>query len=128
MQKNAEQTGSIFGTIPSEMMGNVKCISNPEIYAIGYVDASITSTSEIYLSSDNYDKNLLPVNIEKCTSDSSTGFLVNPDVVPYGYLLHSIVPVSFTDFDYYYIRRSCVDCTMISGSKKRPKNWPTNHY
>ena len=49
-KRNSEQTGSIFGVIPSELTGNIKCTSNPAIPVIGYVDVSTTSVNELYLT------------------------------------------------------------------------------
>ena len=49
-KRNSEQTGSIFGVIPSELTGNIKCTSNPTIPVIGYVDVSTTTANELYLT------------------------------------------------------------------------------
>ena len=95
-KKNSEHTGSLFGVIPSELMGNIRCTSNPGIYVIGYVDVSSTNTSnELYLSryecfnpgSDNWE-------YSKCYSEE----------------LEEPPP-------------SCTDCTHRGGTIDPPKDW-----
>ena len=54
-KKNSEQTGSLFGVIPSELMGNIKCTSNPGIYVIGYVDVSTATGNELYLTRECFN-------------------------------------------------------------------------
>ena len=54
LQHNIEQTGSLFSAIPSEMAGNVRCISDPQRPAIGFVEVSTAVTSERFIpTSDN---------------------------------------------------------------------------
>ena len=56
VQKNSSWNPNvIFGHIPSEIMGNIKCVSNPEIPVIGYVDVSTTSVDEQYVDDIYYD-------------------------------------------------------------------------
>ncbi|MCD8185817.1 MAG: DUF4249 domain-containing protein [Rikenellaceae bacterium] len=48
LKENAESTGSIFGTVPSEMTGNISCSSDPVIPVIGYVEVSTTQWKEVF--------------------------------------------------------------------------------
>ena len=59
VQKNSSWNPDvIFGHIPSEIMGNIKCATNPDIPVIGYVDVSTTSTDEQYLDNTYYDPSI----------------------------------------------------------------------
>ena len=49
IKKNAEQTGSIFAPIPSELRGNIACATDPQKLAIGFVDVSTTSKKNIFI-------------------------------------------------------------------------------
>ena len=40
IKKNTEQLGSIFDPQPSELQGNIHCITNPAETVVGYVDIS----------------------------------------------------------------------------------------
>jgi len=131
LQKNIEQTGSIFGPIPSEIMGNIKCVSNPNIPVIGYVDVSTTTSKEGYLTNKYYDREVKNYQERQCFWNLDTLGLHEEDppvplfqYVKYQYLLS---PMGVTPIDTVYIPENCVDCTKIGGSKKKPKNWPNDH-
>ncbi len=119
LQKNIEQIGSIFGPIPSEIMGNIKCASNSDIPAIGYVDVSTASTGEQYLTSTYYDPTLWLEQSNTC----GLTILKNPKTVSTGYVFY----YQDAEFNNYYILESCVDCTKTGGIKRKPKDWPNDH-
>jgi len=126
LQKNIEQTGSIFGTIPSEIMGNIRCVSNPEIPVIGYVDVSTTTSDEQFLNSRYYDPRSRNGQYLQCERDT----LLNPIPPPKpgtGYILWVQEMTLVGNGDPVYITDKCVDCTLLGGTKRKPKNWPNNH-
>jgi len=129
LQKNIEQTGSIFGTIPSEIMGNIRCESNPEIPVIGYVDVSTTTSDEQYLDSKYFD----PINISRqstfCMMSLDTIRPPDPPLLPGSGFVYFGYEYSTTGIiiGYVFIPDGCVDCTKNGGSKQKPKNWPNDH-
>lgn len=50
MKKNTEGLGSIFDPQPSEIRGNITCISDPEEQVVGFFDASTIKQSRIFIS------------------------------------------------------------------------------
>jgi len=98
LKKNTEQTGSILGTIPTELMGNIKCVTNSKIPVIGYVDVSTITTTELYLTDKYYD-------------DSYREWLIQS---------------SCFNKEFNYIYTECKDCTYY-GTKRKPKDWPNDH-
>ena len=130
LQKNNEQTGSIFGAIPSEIMGNIRCATNADIPVIGYVDVSTTSTDEKYLTNEFYDLNYGYRQYHNCTLD--TIIYRQKDWAP---LKRVDMPYFFYMFDpdnkrlEIMIIGGCVDCTgsRLSGTKRKPEDWPNNH-
>ena len=98
-KKNSEKTGSIFGVIPSELMGNIKCTSNPAIFVIGYVDVSTTTTNELFLDRECFNPQYENSQRMACYNEEDG----------------SISP-------------SCLDCTQRGGTKNKPKDWPNDHY
>ena len=126
LQKNIEQTGSIFGAIPSEIMGNIRCVSNADIPVIGYVDVSTTSTAEKYLTNEFFESGFA---YWQCVLDT---FIYNPrdwfplQRVDMDYIFFMFVPDTRNEI---FINLSCVDCTRsrLGGTKRKPKNWPNNH-
>jgi hypothetical protein len=107
--KNSEQTGNIFGIIPSELMGNIRCTSNPDVYVIGYVDVATTTTDELYLDT-------------KCYNPPDNSFwgceIWVPDEIPDDGIIWG-----FVNYGHGYIQENCVDCTKRGGTEKKPENW-----
>jgi len=50
IKKNARQTGEIFAQIPSEMKGNITCITDPARPVIGYMDVSSAAQKRLWIS------------------------------------------------------------------------------
>lgn len=50
MKKNTEGLGSIFDPQPSEIRGNITCVSNPSEQVVGFFDASTVSQKRIFIT------------------------------------------------------------------------------
>jgi len=50
MKKNTEGLGSIFDPQPSEIRGNIICISDPKEQVVGFFDASTTAEKRLFIS------------------------------------------------------------------------------
>src|SRR6202035_1342987 len=53
MKMNAEETGSIFDPQPSELNGNIHCLTNPAEEVIGYLSISSVQSSRIFISNSD---------------------------------------------------------------------------
>ena len=95
-KKNSERSGSLFGIIPSELMGNIRCTSNPGVYVIGYVDVSTTTNNELYLTRS------------ECFNPQS-------ELWQWKTCSEAVEPAL-----------SCIDCTWYGGTVKRPEDWKNN--
>lgn len=115
LRKNIEETGSIFGPIPSEMNGNINCVNNSDIPVIGYVDVSISKSFIRYISRNEglYER---PYYGCRIVFDSQEADSLE-------YILYHIDQMGIQ----YYAQRFCSDCTLGGGTKNRPDNWPTNN-
>ena len=120
IQKNIEQTGSIFAPVPSEMRGNIRSITNPDIHVIGYIDVSSTTIKDVYVpvSLGLYEgRNFCYSYI---TEDPEVAY---PIYGYYEYDPHPTPPIL------KYAPHECVDCRLkAKASKNRPDFWPNNHY
>ena len=118
LQKNVEQSGSIFAPVPSEMRGNILCVTNPERPVIGFIDVSTTKEKEIYI----------PEN---------TGFYEPPRTLCY-FQITGEPEFAYPVYGYYefnpgipplYAPFSCVDCRLKEkASKIKPDFWPNHHF
>ncbi len=52
LKKNTEQLGSIFDAQPSEVNGNIHCVTNPSEPVIGYISVGNTSNQRIFINEE----------------------------------------------------------------------------
>jgi len=122
LQKNAERTGTIFSPIPSEIIGNVTCVSHPNTAVIGYVDVSTTTERKQYISREEaYTEAEYICFITK----DAPGLVKQPDWAYFWIFEHGVrIKV--------WMPASCLDCTFSgikgsNGSKDKPSWWPNDH-
>lgn len=121
LRKNAKELGSIFGTQPAELIGNIKCVTNPNEPVIGFISASSVTEKRIFI------KNNELVNWD---SRSTQNVLCKPKVVTpdsISYYLQAdtaFAPAYFlTGGPLAIAKNSCVDCTRRGGNTKKPSYW-----
>jgi len=113
IKKNARQTGDIFAQIPSEMRGNITCITDPARPVIGYMDVSSAVQKRLWISrrDDAYER-----DVQYCQPfywyDLFTEFGANWQSE------YIYVPM------YGFVQIKCVDCTYGGATKYRPGDWP----
>jgi len=114
LQKNIEQTGGLFSSMPTEMKGNIRNVADPEENIIGYIDVSTTTYKKHFIESSEYLYEPLRNNCKnEITDDPSQGKPL----------------FQLADPSYFYAPRPCFDCrTRKNASKNRPSFWPTDHY
>lgn len=111
LQKNIEQSGSIFAPIPSEMKGNLYCETEPDVPVIGYIDVSRTTVLETFNEDIGMYYEPPYINCEQS------------EFFKDGFSLYLWSPLGFT-----YATSYCVDCRLQGGTKTRPSFWPNDHY
>ncbi len=134
LKKNTEQIGGIFDPQPSELTGNLHCLSNPNEPVIGFVTVGQVAQKRIFVDKANLPGNWVPetpygscqlntlLYARKVTSTIPTippiyvnevndliygGFQLAVDYAPGGYLASTPL---------------CVDCTL-RGTNKKPSFW-----
>lgn len=139
LKKNTEQLGSIFDAQPSEIQGNIHCITHPSEPVLGYISASGIKTKRIYVDGRNsgtYEPWYIPPpNIFSCPIGT---IRVSPDatfrerlgaIVARGdtVLINSVTDeITGTTIAYTYGWVNCVDCRAKAplGNNIRPVFWP----
>lgn len=111
LQKNIEQTGSIFAPIPSEMKGNITCTTDPDLPVIGYIEVSKETVLERFIS----PAGLYETPFSLCEEVEDPMLLDGP------YNIVSFEPIRT------YAPLRCIDCLYLGGKKNRPDFWPNDH-
>ena len=127
MKQYTEEDESLFAPILSDFQGNIRCISNPDKRAHGYVLASNVTTKRLFIYEENF-KHMRSLYSEPfCTSKGS-------DQKPWGlgpieeWLSPWLIMRNQWDGDETLYQWSCVDCRhTVGATKKRPDFWPNDH-
>ena len=125
MKKNTETLGTIFDPQPSELFGNIKCITDPNEPVIGYVSASTISEKRVFISNTD-----LPGwgFLENCKMsvvtnhpDSLRLFFANGGLGPIDPVYHDVIPNLIVAYTASTL--NCVDVTARAASLIRPSYW-----
>jgi hypothetical protein len=121
MKKNTEVTGSIFDVQPSELKGNIRCISNPGETVIGFITISNTEEKRIFIRNDQ-----LPdwAYISDCYQEEIPANSEAVQIAARGFI--PTLPAKYRGIDllsFYVALPTCVDCTL-SGTNIKPAFWP----
>jgi hypothetical protein len=119
MKKNTESLGTIFDPQPSELRGNIHCISNPGEDVIGYLTASSFTEKRLFITSGEADWRF----IQFC---ESFRVLNHPDSIKLwvpGYLPYAPDMIGLNIVAYFFSSARCVDCTARGGNLAKPSYW-----
>jgi hypothetical protein len=121
MKKNTEGNGSIFDPQPSELKGNVHCVSAPDELVIGFVTASTVQEKRRFI----YRQEVPGWNY---SPDCQLIVVANhPDsIAKYRAWIPSDVKETFLSNILSFTAVSapiCIDCT-VEGSNVKPSFWP----
>lgn len=129
VKKNSEEIGDIFGTMPTELTGNIICLSHPQEKVIGMIEAGKIAKKRIFLNnfelpipwsynSIYYARCILTPETMVRKQEADAFFADNPN----------LIPVDETGFDpgalthYSYLPPSCLDC-RYRGNEIPPAFW-----
>jgi hypothetical protein len=135
LRKNTEQLGSIFDPQPSELPGNIHCVTNPGEAVIGYVTAGSPAQSRIFIDNRYLPAWQASTPYEGCMMDTvlfrqpvGNAFVNEVQLYIYTQIqmpIFALVPPGSTQATGYAASSpECVDCTL-RGSNKQPVFWTT---
>jgi len=136
LKKNTEQLGSIFDAQPSNINGNIHCITNPSEPVVGYISVSTVQKKRIFILNAQLPSGWSPAYPSQCELDSELYARKIPNdpipvnevalnLIPIG---SSTIPVAAIYFDSYFVigftgsDDECVDC-KIRGTQTQPAFW-----
>ena len=123
LQRNIDESGSLFAPQPSEITGNIQCLTDPDEIVVGYIFASKPATSRLFIPMAELNLNILEDRSECIEGgqqpDPRTAYI-------WGYGIYDVDERG----NYLYISRRCVDCTqrgLGNPTKNKPAFWPNDH-
>jgi len=122
LRKNTESIGTIFDPQPSEITGNITCVTDPAEPVIGYITAASIEEKRIFISANEVPDWRFPqvCEVQNVTPDSVFYYFEILGYSPYEAELH---PVTQQPVLYYGAQGDCVDCTKRNGTTTRPSFW-----
>lgn len=135
LKKNSEQLGGIFDPQPSELPGNIHCLTNPSEVVLGYLTAGTPAEARIFIDNRNLPawRANTPYNGCKMDTDLYAKPLLHGgtenDVainiysgveIPIYAIVPDTGPPPILGFSASSV--ACVDCTL-RGTNKRPDFW-----
>lgn len=131
LKKNTEQLGSIFDAQPSEIQGNIHCISNKQEPVIGYISVGNVKQKRIFIDNSQLPDTWAPADPYDCAQDSmlfcrgascinevTTDLIPNPDV----YQATQAIYINSVLKGYMASSPICTDCTL-RGTQQTPAFW-----
>lgn len=131
IQQGSEGQGSIFSPTPSEMASNIRCVTDPGLQVIGYLNASVQAEADMYY--DNQQVGFYKASSSRNIRDDQKVPVNRPDSMAYwyarSYLPYSAIYEGLSDAPSHYMwtPKPCIDCRMQGGSKNKPEGWPNDH-
>ena len=123
MKKNTEQLGTIFDPQPSEISGNIHCLTDSNETVIGFIEATQEQVKRIFISNSQvpgwgYDPGCVEIRIDN-NLDS---------IKKHASDLYPTTPASLGDFGaiktfFATNDKNCMDCTF-RGVNQKPSFWP----
>ena len=129
LKKNTEQIGGIFDPQPSEMKGNIQCISDPKEQVMGWISAGRMVQKRLFIKdSDKPSINSDWVYVQPCEGvvipkDSLINYLRANKVIVNEQTW--VAPGTLEPILYRYTMSTaaCIDC-RLKGSNIKPSFWP----
>lgn len=122
LEKNTEQLGTLFDAQPSQLKGNLVCVSDPAEPVIGFVSAGTASEARIFIDA---------ADLVDWVPDIS-GFGCPLITVPYNTVDYRIFDYPDTSYSPYYFvtgggmvlsKKYCLVCTELGGTNFKPSYW-----
>ena len=136
LKRYTEGSEGLFTPMPTELRGNVYCVTNPQIKVLGYVIASQVSTKRIFIDSkDLHNGGIFDglCNISEGSNAKTYKELMqmagawSNEVNINGAFIWTERENEIEASSLLY-SRPCVDCRVLPYStQKRPDFWPTDH-
>jgi len=123
LKRNSDQLGSIFAVQPSEVSGNIHCVTTAATPVIGYVSASTVTTKRVFIGNSSLPRAWQPTYPYACHIDSVKKNIQEQLInLPVSEYTVTYIGSSFAPKGYTATTRDCADCTL-RGTTVQPSFW-----
>jgi hypothetical protein len=136
LKKNTENIGTLFDPLPSQLTGNIRCLTDGAELALGYVGAYSVQEKRIFITraelpglwsiTNGYSDCIPPDTIflfkdrpPRPVAETLQSYFSNPDYLP----IDRIYSPTGGVIAYLAKSRDCVDC-RTRGTEVKPSFWP----
>lgn len=134
LQTNTESLGSIFDVQPSQLVGNIHCLTKPAEQVVGWVSAGTIQQQRIWIAETQlpgwgYRFSCANADTVLITDDPPDSAKARIAFTEKGYIPISahLPPGAVTADGYYSNFVGCLDCRAQGGITTRPAYWPSNY-
>lgn len=123
IKNNSEYNGNLFAPNPSELVGNIRCLQEPDEMVMGYVNVAEIARKHLvinHIKANFYKSSESPSDTEslQLTKDQYATYY-KEGFLPYNYYMF---PGNVNET--YWAHARCVDCKLLGGTYERPEGWP----
>jgi len=138
IKKLNEEMGGLFTPQPTEIVGNISCVTDPAKKIMGYVDVSKNITQKRIFIKPFQITRRWPPEICRLISNEEIYEIIRENKMTFGdlyeagyrpageeYTLTNDDPPQMFPYEWSFAR--CTDCTAKGGTKAKPDFWPNDH-
>lgn len=120
IKKNGTQVGGLFDPLPSQLIGNIHCKTNPDEPVLGFFSIATIQTKRLYIQ-NNQLVNWKGISLETfcipriTSNDSAIYYLSNSQLAPAYFITGGGIALADV---------LCVDCRLRGGINRKPGFWP----
>lgn len=122
LKKNTQELGTLFGSQPSQLEGNIHVVEGNAPVVIGYLSASSVTTKRLLIdNSELADWQGFPSG---GSCEVIFTFIDPNDYLNFIYPDTTYAPLYFqTGGGLAVVKKACTDCTQYGGTNKKPSYW-----
>jgi Domain of unknown function (DUF4249) len=122
LQKTTEGTGTLFDQEPSQIAGNIHCVTNPKEPVLGFVGVGTVAGQRIFVTNNQVApwETSAPCGTFAVHSKDSLAYFENTGAYD---VLYTLPPGSINIKAYIMTSDYCADCTARRGTDIMPAFW-----
>ncbi|MDD2289437.1 MAG: DUF4249 domain-containing protein [Bacteroidales bacterium] len=121
MRRNSYDIGDIFSPQPNEISGNIRCVTDPSVRAIGFVSVCNSVRKKLFINCiglPSYIREPMPPDTI-VPLDAKVSLMIS--LIQLGYSPHTVDPLAKAT---YWNLTRCIDCRSKGGKPVVPTFWP----